>query len=136
MSAGGILSLVLGALILIDSPMPELRVSLGVIIHVALSIAIITVFLVRLAVRAQMSRSVTGTSGMVGETGRALTPVGPGRPGRVATHGEIWNAVSNESIAAGDPIRVTAVQGLTLTVRLDADRPEPASVTAASLEES
>jgi len=130
LAAGGILSLVLGALILVDSPMPELRVSLSVILPVALSIALITIFLVRLAVQSQLRPSVTGTSGMVGKAGRALSAMAPGRPGRVETHGEIWNAVANEEISAGDPIRVYAVDGLTLTVRRDpGGRPAPAPET-------
>jgi len=135
LSAGGILSLVLGALILVDSPLPELRVSLGVIIPVALSIALITIFLVRLAVASQLRRSATGTAGMIDEHGRALTSIAPGRPGRVSAHGEIWNAVASESIAAGDPIRVTAVEGLTLAVRRDPDRsaaPETVSLSEGS----
>ncbi|MFB3854238.1 MAG: nodulation protein NfeD [Vicinamibacterales bacterium] len=136
LAAGGILSLVLGALILVDSPMPELRVSLSVILPVAVSVALITLFLVRLAVQSQLRRSITGTSGMVGESGRALSAIAPDRPGRVATHGEIWNAVSNEEIHAGDPILVSAVDGLTLTVRRDPGRPLPAPETTGHMEGS
>ena len=54
---------------------------------------------------------------MIGESGRALTTIEPGRSGRVATHGEIWTAIAQEPIAEGDQIRVTGVDGLTLTVR-------------------
>ena len=47
----------------------------------------------------------------------ALTPIGPGLPGRVRTHGEIWNATADEPIASGARVVVTNVNGLTLTVR-------------------
>jgi len=74
-------------------------------------------FLVNLGVRAQRQPAVTGESGMLHAPGQALTPIVPGGTGRVATHGEIWTATAAESIHAGDPIVVTSVQGLLLTVR-------------------
>jgi membrane protein implicated in regulation of membrane protease activity len=54
---------------------------------------------------------------MVGEVGQALTTIEPGQPGRVTAHGEIWQATSPESIPAGARVRVSRVEGLTLTVR-------------------
>jgi membrane-bound serine protease (ClpP class) len=115
LSVGGIISLALGSMILVDAP--ELRVSLGVIAPVVLALAVILTFLVRITVAAQRRRSVTGASGMIGEIGQALTLLGSGSVGRVATHGEIWNAVANEVVAEGEWVQVTAVDGLTLTVR-------------------
>jgi membrane-bound serine protease (ClpP class) len=120
LTAGGLASLVFGSMILMDSPVPELRVSLRVIVPVALSMGLIAAFLARLGIQAQRKRATTGTAGMVDETGRALTPVGPGLPGRVATHGEIWQATADEAIAVGDRVRVVSVEGLTLLVRRDA----------------
>jgi membrane-bound serine protease (ClpP class) len=116
LSVGGIVSLVLGALILVDSSAPELQVSLSVILPVALALGAILMFLVRLTVASQRRRSITGTSGMVGETGRVLVPIDPGQVGRVETHGEIWNAVADEPLGAGERIRVLHVDGLVLTV--------------------
>jgi membrane-bound serine protease (ClpP class) len=86
---------------------------------VALALGAILTFLVRITIAAQRRRSVTGTSGMIDEAGRVLVPLEPGQVGRVATHGEIWNAVSEEPIGAGEPVRVTGVDRLTLTVRRD-----------------
>jgi membrane-bound serine protease (ClpP class) len=116
LSAGGIISLLLGSMILMDTTVPELRVSLTVILPVVASMAAILIFLVRLAVTSQLRRPVTGDAGMLGETGVALTSIAPGRAGSVRTHGEIWSATSAEAIAEGDQVRVTAVRGLTLTV--------------------
>ena len=58
-------------------------------------------------------------AGMIGEVGRTLTAIGPERPGRVATHGEIWQAASEDSIPEGARVRVTRVDGLRLVVRKD-----------------
>jgi membrane-bound serine protease (ClpP class) len=128
LSVGGLISLILGSMILVDSPAPELQVSLRVIAPVVLALGAILTFLVRITIAAQRRRSVTGASGMIGEIGRALTALEPGRVGRVETHGEIWNAVAAELVAEGEPVRVTAVDGLMLT----GDRETGPSVPAES----
>ena len=117
LTAGGLISLVFGSLILVDSPVPELQLDYSFVFPIVAAFVGITMFLVRLAVNAQRQKPVTGDQGMVGETGQALTGIAPGGVGRVATHGEIWQAVAENAIAAGEPIRVTRVDGLTLTVR-------------------
>jgi len=119
LTVGGLASLVFGSMILMDSPIPELRLGLRVVLPVVLGFAGIAMFLVRLGVASQRQPAVTGVAGMIGEVGQALTTIGPGRPGRVATHGEIWQAASEESIAEGARIRVTRVDGLRLVVRKD-----------------
>jgi membrane-bound serine protease (ClpP class) len=119
LSAGGVIALVFGSLILMSSPMPELRVSLGLIVPVALALSAIMMFLVRLTLASQRRRPTTGAAGMVDELGRALTAIEPGTAGRVATHGEIWRAIAAEPVAEGETVRVTDVDGLTLTVRRD-----------------
>ncbi len=129
LSVGGVISLLFGSMILMDSSAPELQVSLSVILPVVMGISAILIFLVRLAVASQRRRSVTGTSGMIDEAGVALSPILPGATGRVATHGEIWQARAGEPIAEGDAVRVVAVDGLTLTVRRDPGREGPAPPT-------
>jgi membrane-bound serine protease (ClpP class) len=119
LTAGGLASLVFGSMILVDSPIPELRLSLRVVLPVVLGFAGIAVFLVRLGVASQQRPAVSGVAGMIGEVGRALTDIGPVSPGRVATHGEIWQATSEEPIAEGARVRVTRVDGLQLAVRKD-----------------
>ena len=117
LAVGGIVSLVFGSLMLIDSPVPELQIGLSLILPVTLALAAIMLSLVRLVVNVQRRRAVTGASGMIDEMGRVLTAIEPGRTGRVSAHGEIWAAAAPESIAEGDSVKVAGVSGLTLTVR-------------------
>jgi membrane-bound serine protease (ClpP class) len=117
LAAGGVASLFFGSLMLIDSPLPELQIGLRMIVPITLALSGIILFLVQLAVKAQKQRPVTGSAGMLDETGRALTSIDPGGVGRVQTHGEIWTATSAEPIAAGEAVQVVDVKGLLLTVR-------------------
>ena len=117
LAAGGVVSLLLGSMILIDSPAPELRVSMRLIVPVVVAISVIVVFLVRLAVRSQRRRPATGAAGMIDEPGQALTLIPAGGSGQISAHGEIWTATSPETVNEGEPVRIVAVDGLTLTVR-------------------
>ena len=117
LTVGGIVSLVFGSMILIDSPAPEFQLSLRLVLPVALAFAAIAAMLVRLGVAAQRQPAVTGAAGMIGESGRALTSIGPATAGRVAVHGEIWDAAADQPIPEGAPVRVVAIEGLKVTVR-------------------
>jgi membrane-bound serine protease (ClpP class) len=119
LTVGGAISLVFGSMILIDSPAPELQLSLRIVLPVALGFTAIAAMLVRLGVAAQRQPAVTGMAGMIGQTGRALTPIGPAQPGRVSVHGEIWEATAGEPITEGARIRIVTVDGLRVTVRLE-----------------
>ena len=116
LATGGIVAMVLGALMLIDSPVPELQLGLPFIFSTTFALAGIVLFLVNLVVRAQRRPPVTGPSAMIDEVGQTLTPIEPGGSGRVATHGEIWTATSKETVSQGESVRVISVNGLTLTV--------------------
>ena len=117
LTVGGVASLVFGSMILMDSSAPGLQLSLRLVIPVVVGFVVIAMFLVRLGVAAQRQPAVTGPAGMIGEIGRVLTDIGPDGGGRVAMHGEIWNAASDESIPAGAQVQVVHVDGLRLTVR-------------------
>ncbi len=117
LTAGGLASLLFGSMILMDSSVPELQLSLRLVLPIVIGLASIVIFLVRLAVASQRPPPVTGVARMIGEFGYALTSIEPGRAGRVATHGEIWRAIAGEPIAEGDRLRITEVDGLTVTVR-------------------
>ena len=117
LATGGIVSMVLGAVMLIDSPAPEMQLGWPFIVASMVGLGVITSLLVRLGVRAQMTRPVTGRAGMIKEVGKALTSIGPGTPGCVATHGEIWAATSEEDINEGDQVRVVSIDGMRLSVR-------------------
>lgn len=128
LTVGGIVSLLLGSMMLMDTSAPELQVSLRLILPVTLGLASILIFLVRLAVAAQQRRSVTGAAGMLDEVGEALSAIEPGQTGRVSTHGEIWSATARDPIAPGDQVRVVGIDGLTLTVeKLDRSGRQPAT---------
>jgi len=117
LAIGGIVSLFIGSMLLIDSPLPELQIGLRVILTVVLSLSAILLTLVTLGIRAQRQPAVTGESGMLQSFGSAITSIEPGGMGRVATRGEIWTATSDEPIQAGDRVAITGIKGLLLTVR-------------------
>ena len=114
---GGVVSMVLGSVMLIDSPLPELQLGWGFIISTVAALAVITTILTKVGISAQLTRPVSGPAGMIDAMGEVLSPISPAGPGRVATHGEIWAATSDEPIEVGAPVRVVAMNGLQLTVR-------------------
>ncbi len=116
LGVGGTVSLVIGSIMLTRDAIPGVQVGLGFIVPVALAVSAITLFLGRLALRTHRQRSVTGVDGMIGARGRARNDLGPDGGGQVDVHGEIWRAQSASHIAAGQPVRITAVNGLTLVV--------------------
>jgi membrane-bound serine protease (ClpP class) len=116
LSVGGILSLLFGSMMLMDTSAPELQVSLSVILPVVAGLSAILILLVRLGIASQRRRPTTGAAGMIGEVARVTSPIGPGTPGRVATHGEIWTASAAEAIGEGEDVIVAGVEGLTLRV--------------------
>lgn len=113
LSVGGAVAMVLGALLLVDGP-PELRIRFSTAIGVTLPFVSITAFLLTLIIRARSNKVLTGSEGMVGELGSADTALNP--EGRVSVHGEFWDAVCSTPVEAGARVRVTAVDGLTVTV--------------------
>ena len=114
LAAGGVVSMVLGIVILIDTDVPELQVGVWQAIGITLPFAAITVFLLQLAIRSFRYKVSTGAEAMVGEIGEARTALDPN--GRVFVHGELWNARSEAAIASGEQVRVRAVNGMDLLV--------------------
>ncbi len=115
LAAGGILSMILGALILINAPVPEMRVRLATALAVSIPLGVITVFLLRLALKAWRAKVVTGAAGLLDEVGTAQTDLSP--EGKIFVHGEIWNAVSSVPVSRGKQVRVYAIEGLKLRVK-------------------
>jgi membrane-bound serine protease (ClpP class) len=111
---GGIALLTMGALLLVDGPIPELRVNLLTALAVSLPLGLITVFLMDIALRARRGKVVTGAQGLVGEIGSARTPLTP--DGKVFIHGELWDAVAPAAIDAGQAVVVKRIDGLRLEV--------------------
>ena len=119
LAAGGVIAMVLGAVMLIDTDMPELSINWATAIGVTLPLAAITVFLLQLAVRSFRVKVVTGRRGMIGEVGVAKTDVHA--KGRVFVHGEWWNASSDSPIRSGAPVQVVGVDDLKLRVKPPSD---------------
>jgi membrane-bound serine protease (ClpP class) len=114
LGAGGALAMVLGAVMLIDSPLPEMRIHLSTAIALALPFSLITLVLLSLVLRARRNKVVTGAEGMIGEMGTALTALSGG--GKVFVRGEYWDAVSAAPLTPGARIRVIGIDKLKLTV--------------------
>jgi membrane-bound serine protease (ClpP class) len=111
---GGVVCLTLGGLLLVDGPIPEMRVKLWTALGVSVPLGIITVGLMSLAVKAHRNKVVTGQQGLIGEIGVAQSPLA--LEGKIFIHGELWNAVASEPVAVGEQVVVNRVEGLTLEV--------------------
>lgn len=114
LATGGVIAMVLGTVLLIDTEVPELSIGWGTAIAVTLPFALITVFLLRLAVQSFRYKVATGAESMVGEIGIAKTDIH--EEGRVFVHSEWWNAQSEQPISSGAKVRIVAVDGLLLNV--------------------
>ena len=115
LAIGGILSMLLGSLMLIKADEPFLQLSWTVIIPVIGFAALITFAIVGMGMRAMRRPPVTGREGMVGLIGVAKTALS--LRGQVAIRGELWDAMSDEPIEAGASVEVTAIDGLKLRVK-------------------
>ena len=110
----GIALLTLGGLLLVDAPIPEMRVHFVTALAVSAPLGVITAFLMTIALRARRNKVVTGVQGLIGEVGTAQSVLAP--TGKVLVHGEIWNAVSASPVANGSKVIVRKVDGLQLEV--------------------
>lgn len=122
LTVGGAIGLALGAVMLVDTNVPELRVRWTTAIGLAVPFALITSFLFSIALRARRNKVVTGAEGMVGQTGVAVGELNPS--GTIVVRGEYWNARASGSVPASGPVRVIGIDGLTLRVE-----PSPAKET-------
>lgn len=115
LTIGGVISIIIGSIMLFDTPGPFIKLSLSVILPAAAVTALFFSVTIRLAYRAWKSKPVTGSEGLVGLEGVALSDVFP--EGMVLVHGEYWRARSDLPIRKGEGLIVEAVQGLTLKVK-------------------
>src|SRR5271165_5569302 len=111
---GGIALLTLGGLLLVDGPIPQLRVKLLTALAVSIPLGVITVFLMTIALRARRNKVVTGQQGMIGAVGEARTDIDP--EGKVFIQGELWNAHAPSRVSIGEHVVVRKVEGLELEV--------------------
>jgi membrane-bound serine protease (ClpP class) len=111
---GGIALLTIGGLLLVDGPIPQMRVQLWTALGVSVPLGLITVFLMTIALRARRSKVVTGLQGMIGAVGEARTDIDP--EGKVFVQGELWNAHARARVGLGEHVVVRKVDGLELEV--------------------
>ena len=127
LAIGGIVAMLLGALMLVRSPLTHAGVSLGVAFGVTLPFALLTILLMRLVLRSRSWKPATGREQLVGSPGEVTQPLvrqtdSEFFQGMVRLHGELWRAVAREEIPAGAQVRVTRIEGLTLHVVLAGQR--------------
>jgi len=115
LTVAGLVAMILGAMMLVDSPLPELRVNPWTLLPVILLFAVFTIAEVRLVLQAQRRTARTGREGLVAQRGLALGEIAP--EGWVTVQGERWRARAKERLVGGDPIVVESVDGLVLQVR-------------------
>ena len=115
LAVGGIISLLLGSMMLFESPNAELRLSWTVLIPTVILVSIFFLATAGLAIRAYRRKPATGKEGIIGMEGTAETNISP--EGKVFVHRETWNARSEEAVTKGERVIVLDVTGLTLTVR-------------------
>ncbi len=116
LAIGGIVCLTFGMLTLVAAPVPEMGISPVVAISVSAAFGAITVFLVRLAVRARKRKSRIGADALVGSPATAMEALDP--QGHVLVEGEIWEAQANAPVAKGTKLRVTGHHELLLKVEV------------------
>jgi membrane-bound serine protease (ClpP class) len=118
LGAGGVVAMLLGALMLIRSPLTSGGVSLGAALGVTLPFAVLVIMLMRLVLKSRSWKQTTGREQLLGLEGEATQAIAPGEGAKemVRIHGELWRAASSHAIAAGERVRVVRVDGLTLHV--------------------
>jgi membrane-bound serine protease (ClpP class) len=114
LTLGGIVSFVLGATMLFDAPIPEMRISYKVIATSVFLIVATMSFLILMVLQLHRRKPLTGLQGLLQETGTAQTEIH--QFGQVFVHGEIWNATANNPIPKGEKVKIVSVDGLTLHV--------------------
>jgi len=117
LTIGGVVSMLLGSVMLFESPAPYLRASWSVIIPAVATTAGLILFALGFALKARLSKPVTGKEGLIGEIGTVYSKLDKGQEGKVFVHGEYWNAESEEVLEVGEKVEVTQVKGLKLRVR-------------------
>jgi membrane-bound serine protease (ClpP class) len=126
LGAGGVVAMLLGALMLVRSPLTAGGVSIGTAIGATLPFALITILLMRLVLRSRAWVPQTGVEELVreiGEVRESIPAAGAAGHGLVFVHGELWRAAAQAAIPRGARVRIVRVDGLTLIVEPVDERP-------------
>jgi len=114
LATGGIVMMILGMLLLVDGPIPEMRVKLWAALSISIPLGLITVFLMNIAMRARRNKVVTGEQGLIGEVGVVTSRLSPA--GKVLLRGALWDAVAPVNLEIGQQVVVRSVNNLVLQV--------------------
>ncbi len=112
---GGIIAFALGSVMLINSPIPEMRPAMLTIVTVTIFFALLFLGLAYKVVKVMKKRAETGAEGIIGEEGKSLSSINSNH-GKVFVHGEIWKAISETPIKVNEKIEVISINNLTLKV--------------------
>lgn len=115
LSVGGVVSILLGSLMLIDSDVPYMQLSRSLIFSTVSVASFIALSAIWLAIRAAKKKVVSGREAMIGVEGEARTDLN--FEGEILVQGEIWHAVSREPVERGGKVIVEAIEGLKAVVR-------------------
>lgn len=122
LSVAGITSIVIGSIMLVDVPVAWLAISWKTILTVAGLTVVFFLAVLSYAVKAQLSKVRTGREGLVGEAGIAKSDIAPA--GKVFVHGELWDAVSDHPLKAGERVVVISVHGMVIKVEQERGKAE------------
>ena len=123
LTLGGTALLILGALMLVDGPIPQMRVRLMTAVAVGIPFAFITAFLMNIALRARRNKVAIGQEALIGQTAVVRSPLTP--EGKVVVMGELWNAISSAPADVGSRVRIRSVDGLKLEVEPESSAAAP-----------
>ena len=116
LTIGGVISLVMGSVMLFDSPLPFLRLSWQVITFVVILSVLFFVFVIGMAIKTYRKKPTTGLVGMIGEEGEVFKALNP--EGTVKIHGEFWKAVSEVPCKKGQRVKVVEADKETLKLKV------------------
>jgi membrane-bound serine protease (ClpP class) len=114
LTVGGVISLIMGSLLLFDTTEPALRISLQVLIPSVLVVSGFFIVVIWISIKAQMRKHFTGTEAMIGTETEALTDIA--HEGKVFLEGQYWGATSSKPIKKGEKVKIVKVEGLSLIV--------------------
>jgi membrane-bound serine protease (ClpP class) len=114
LTVGGVLAMILGSLLLFDSPEPYVKVSLGLILTTVFLVAGFAVFVIRKAISVHRRKPASGKEGLIGEKGYADSDIMP--EGKVFVRGEYWDAWSDSPVSRSEKIIVVEVEGMKVKV--------------------
>ena len=125
LAAGGVVSMILGALMLINTRLPGGSITLATALSVTIPFGAITIFLLRLVLRSRRLKVSTGGAGLIDEIGTVQRAEVQEGKIKIYVRGELWDAVTSQPVLAGAHVRVKALDGLTLIVEPDSSTHNP-----------